>query len=74
MKVAALPGASVGAKVLVTPVLNVDAVSSSFSMGTKEELLASPDGLRPVRTLWRQPEDCAKVKLVSSWAIHIYFL
>ena len=42
--------------------IELEAVSSAFSrMGSAAEALPSPDGLRPVRTAWRQPEDVAKV-------------
>ena len=42
--------------------IELEAVSSAFSrMGSTAEALPSPDGLRPVRTAWRQPEDVAKV-------------
>ena len=42
--------------------IELEAVSSAFTrMGSAAEALPSPDGLRPVRTAWRQPEDVAKV-------------
>ena len=42
--------------------IELEAVSSAFSrMGSAADALPSPDGLRPVRTAWRQPEDVAKV-------------
>ena len=61
MKVTSLQGVSDSVKGLVTPVVDVEAVASSFSMCPEGELLSSPEGLRPVRTNLRQAEDCAKV-------------
>ena len=61
MKADVRPDVSDGAKIFSAPVITLEAFSSAHSMGSVAESLPSPEGLKPVRTAWKQPQNIAKV-------------